>query len=163
MPDGLESIKSTKTAQKRRKNFKLYGPRSYEMGGDASYLQSVERNIGTQPSVLNGKRSGSSLNVAIPTKRVRTASRQRIISPFNVGSSGPIQAPNRTDASSGDNNSFQDEQSTLHGVSQIQNNMEAESVGDYEKQLQFDSMEVLNRPKKKKKPRHPVCRNLLEP
>ncbi|PWA77106.1 hypothetical protein CTI12_AA228190 [Artemisia annua] len=34
--------------------------------------------------------------------------------------------------------------------SQIPNNhMESESVGDYENQLQFGSMEVLNRPKKK--------------
>ncbi|XP_071726711.1 chromatin modification-related protein EAF1 B-like isoform X2 [Rutidosis leptorrhynchoides] len=155
MPGVLEGINSTKAAQKRRKNFKIYGPRSYEMGGDASYMQSVERATGTQPSLLNGKRSGSSINVSIPTKRVRTAPRQRIISPFNAGSSGQIQAPNRTDASSGDNISYQDEQSSLHGVSQIQNHMEAESMGDYEKQLQFDSMEVSNRPKKKKKVKHP--------
>ncbi|XP_071701548.1 chromatin modification-related protein EAF1 A-like isoform X2 [Rutidosis leptorrhynchoides] len=155
MPGVLEGIKSTKNSQKGRKNFKLYGPRPYDMGGDPSYMQSVERAIGTQPSVLNGKRSSSSLNVTIPTKRVRTASRQRIISPFNAGSSGQIHAPNRTDGSSGDNNSFQDEQSNIHVVSQIQNNMEAESMGEYEKQLQFDSMEVSNRPKKRKKEKHP--------
>ncbi|KAJ9548053.1 LOW QUALITY PROTEIN: hypothetical protein OSB04_020596 [Centaurea solstitialis] len=151
----LPGSKSTKNAQKRRKHFKIYGARSYEMGGDLPLMQSTERAVGAQPSVLSGKRPGNSLNVSIPTKRVRTASRQRIISPFNAGTSGCIQPPNRTDASSGDTNSFQDEQSTLHGGSQIPNNMEAESVGDYEKQLQFDSMEVSNRPKKKKKAKHP--------
>ncbi|CAH1431916.1 unnamed protein product [Lactuca virosa] len=147
VPGGFEGHKSSKAAQKRRKNFKIYGGRSYEMGGDVSFMQTG----GTQPSILSGKRPATSLNVSIPTKRVRTASRQRIISPFHAGTSGSVQAPHRTDASSGDTNSFQDEQSSLHGGSQIPNNMEAESVGDYEKQLQFDSMEVSNRPKKKKK------------
>ncbi|KAI3782887.1 hypothetical protein L2E82_12945 [Cichorium intybus] len=147
LPGGFEGHKATKAAQKRRKNFKIYGGRSYEMGGDVSFMQTG----GTQPSVLSGKRPATSLNVSIPTKRMRTASRQRIISPFHAGTSGCVQPPHRTDASSGDTNSFQDEQSSLHGGSQIPNNMEAESVGDYEKQLQFDSMEVSNRPKKKKK------------
>ncbi|KAI7748261.1 hypothetical protein M8C21_000375 [Ambrosia artemisiifolia] len=156
LPGGFEGSKSTKNAQKRRKNFKLYGPRSYEMGADVSFMPSVEKNVANQPSVLSGKRSGNSLNVPVPTKRVRTASRQRIISSFNAGISGHIQALNRTDASSADTNSFHDEQSTLHGVpgAQMPNNMEAESAGDYEKQLQFDSMEVSNRPKKKKKEKH---------
>ncbi|KAJ0796589.1 putative transcription factor MYB-HB-like family [Helianthus annuus] len=156
---GFEGSKSIKNAQKRRKNFKLYGPRSYEMGADMSFMQSAERNVGNQPSVLSGKRSGSSLNVTVPTKRVRTgtASRQRIISSFNAGVSGHIQTLNRTDASSADTNSFHDEQSTFHGGPgpQIPNNMEAESAGDYEKQFKFDSMEVSNRPKKKKKEKHP--------
>ncbi|KAK9075980.1 hypothetical protein SSX86_004310 [Deinandra increscens subsp. villosa] len=147
---GFEGCKSTKTAQKRR-NFNLYGPRSYERGDDVPFMQSVERTVGKQPSVLSGKRSGSSLNVRIPTKRVRTASRQRIISPYNAGTSGHIIEPNRTDASSADTNSYQDEHSILHGGAQIPNNMEAESAGDY----QFDSMEVSNRPKKKKKEKHP--------
>ncbi|KAI3742045.1 hypothetical protein L1987_59724 [Smallanthus sonchifolius] len=156
LPGGFEGSKSTKTAQKSRKNFKLYGPISYEMGSDMSVMQSVERTVGNQPSVLSGKRSGSSLNVTIPTKRVRTASRQRIISSFNAGTSGHIQALNRTDASSADTNSFQDEQRTLYGGPgpQIPNSLEAESAGDYEKQSQFDSMEVSNRPKKKKKEKH---------
>ncbi|KAK1408562.1 hypothetical protein QVD17_40443 [Tagetes erecta] len=152
---GFEGSKSTKAAQKQRKHFNLYGPRSYATGDDASFMQSVERTVGNQPSVPSAKRSGSSLNVTIPTKRVRTASRQRIMSPYNAGTSGHIHAPNRTDASSADTNSFQDEHSILHGGALIPNNLEAESAGDYEKQLQFDSMEVSNRPKKKKKEKHP--------
>ncbi|KAL8191882.1 hypothetical protein R6Q57_028613 [Mikania cordata] len=156
MPGGFEGSKSTKSAQKKRKNFKLYGPRSYDLGAGASVMQSVERTVGNQPSVLIGKRPGSSLNATIPTKRVRTASRQRIISSFNAGASGHTHALNRTDASSADTNSFQDEQRTLHGGPgpQIPNNMEAESTGDYEKQLQLEPVEVSNRPKKKKKERH---------
>ncbi|KAJ0779613.1 putative transcription factor MYB-HB-like family [Helianthus annuus] len=145
-PGGFDGSKSTKAAQKQRTNFNSYGARSYAAGDDVSFMQSVERTV--------GKRYGSSLNVTIPTKRVRTASRQRIISPYNAGTSGHIHASNRTDASSADTNSFQDEHSILHGGAHIPNSLEAESAGDYEKQLQFDSMEVSNRPKKKKKDKH---------
>ncbi|KVH94229.1 HAS subgroup, partial [Cynara cardunculus var. scolymus] len=154
LPGVFEGSKSSKATKKRRKNFKFYGARSYEMGDDLPFMQPIEKNIGTQPSVLSGKRSGGSLNVPIPTKHVRTASRQRVVGPFNAGTSSYIQAPSRTDASSGDTNSFQDEQSTPHGGSHIPNYMEAESVGDYEKQLQFDSVEVSDRPRKKKKAKH---------
>ncbi|KAL8208417.1 hypothetical protein R6Q57_007829 [Mikania cordata] len=151
---GFEGRKPTKTAQKRRKNFNLYGSRSYAPGDDVPFMQSVERTVGYQPSVISGKRSGSSLNANIPTKRVRTAPRQRIISPYNTGSSGHIPALNKTDASSADTNSFQDEHSILQGGAHMLNNLEAESAGEYENQLQFDSMEVSNRPKKKKD-KHP--------
>ncbi|KAJ6680775.1 CHROMATIN MODIFICATION-RELATED PROTEIN EAF1 A-RELATED [Salix purpurea] len=58
---------------------------------------------------------------------MRTASRQRFISPFTAGITGVLpQAPMKTDASSGDTNSFQDDQSTLHGGSQIQKSVEVE-------------------------------------
>ena len=132
------------------------------MGDDLPFMQPIEKNIGIQPSVLSGNRSGGSLNVPIPTKHVRTASRQRVVGPFNAGTSGYIQTPNKTDASSGDTNSFQDEQSIPHGGSHVPNYMEAESVGDYEKQLQFDSVDVSDRPRKKKKAKHLVCQHLLE-
>lgn len=133
---------------------KGYSGRSYEMGADLSFTHCMENKVGTQQAALIGKRPSNSLNVSIPTKRVRTASRQRVLSPFSAGTSGCVQAPSRADASSGDTNSFQDDQSTLHGGSQIPNSLEAESVGDFEKQLQFDSAEVSNRPKKKKKAKH---------
>ncbi|CAH1416529.1 unnamed protein product [Lactuca virosa] len=86
----------------------------------------ISKDPPTQPSILSGKRPATSLNVSIPTKSVRTASRQRIISPFHAGTFGSVQAPHTIDASSGDTNSFQDEQSSLHGGSQIPNNMEVE-------------------------------------
>ncbi|KAI3787897.1 hypothetical protein L2E82_00395 [Cichorium intybus] len=153
LPGAFEGSRLSKTTQKKRKHgphFRSYGARSYETGADLSFPQSLERNIGTQPSVLSGKRPASSINISIPTKRVRTASRPRFTGTSGYNNNNN-QAPNRTDASSGDTNSFQDEQSSLHGGYQLPNNMEAESVGDYEKQLHFDMTEVSNRPKKKKK------------
>ncbi|CAI9288354.1 unnamed protein product [Lactuca saligna] len=116
LPGAFEGSRMSKPTQKKRKQsqpFKSYVGRPYETGADLSFPQSLDRNIGTQPSVISGKRPATSINVSIPTKR--------------------------------------DEQSSLHGGYQIPNNMEAESVGDYEKQLHFDMTEVSNRPKKKKK------------
>nr|XP_016447649.1 PREDICTED: chromatin modification-related protein EAF1 A-like [Nicotiana tabacum] len=102
--------------------------------------------------MLLGKRPASNVNVSIPTKRVRTASRQRVLSPFGASTAGCVQFPTKTDASSGDSGSFQDDHSTLHGGSHM-NSLEVESVGDYEKHLLFDSAEV-SKPKKKKKAKH---------
>ncbi|KAA8543485.1 hypothetical protein F0562_021020 [Nyssa sinensis] len=156
LPGAFEGSRSSKFAQKKRKNsIKSYTARSYELGADLPYMQCMENKVGTQQAVLMGKRPANSLNVgSIPTKRVRTASRQRLLSPFSAGTSGCVQAPNKTDASSGDTNSFQDDQSTLHGGSHIPNSLEVESVGDFEKQLPFDSAEVSTKPKKKKKAKH---------
>lgn len=154
LPGAFEGSRMSKPTQKKRKQnqpFKSYVGRPYETGADLSFPQPLERNIGTQPSVISGKRPATSINVSIPTKRVRTASRPRFTGASGYNNNNNNQAPNRTDASSGDTNSFQDEQSSLHGGYQIPNNMEAESVGDYEKQLHFDMTEVSNRPKKKKK------------
>ncbi|GAV70699.1 HSA domain-containing protein/Myb_DNA-bind_6 domain-containing protein [Cephalotus follicularis] len=153
LPGAFEGTKSSKSSQKKRKNLmKSYTPRSYELGADLPYGQCTN---GSQQSVLIGKRPANSLNVgSIPTKRVRTAYRQRVVSPFNAGAAGGVQAPVKTDASSGDTNSFQDDQSTLHGGSQIQKSVEVESVGDFEKQSQYDFAETSAKPKKKKKPKH---------
>ncbi|KAL8215078.1 hypothetical protein R6Q57_004527 [Mikania cordata] len=150
LPGAFGGSRSSYHAQKKKKHIRSYGERSYDSGRSLPVMQSHERAIGAQPSILSGKRPTSNVNVSIPTKRVRTASRSR----FN-GPTGFIQPPNRHDASSGDNNSFQDEQSSLHGGSYIPNSMEVESVGEYEKQLNFDLTEVSDRPKKKKKIKHP--------
>ncbi|KAI3829832.1 hypothetical protein L1987_03960 [Smallanthus sonchifolius] len=150
LPGALGGNRSSKPAQKKKKHFRSYGQRSYDTGRGSPFMQSHERAIEPQPSVLSGKRPTSTINVSIPTKRVRTASRPRF-----TGPTGFIQAPNRPDVSSGDNNSFQDEQSSLYGGSHTPYNMEVESVGEYEKQLNFDPTEVSNRPKKKKKIKHP--------
>ncbi|KAA8550625.1 hypothetical protein F0562_002309 [Nyssa sinensis] len=155
LPRAFECNKSLKFAQKKRKKLTKSGAaRSYEPGAD-SFMQCLENKVGTQQSVLMGKRPANNLHVgSIPTKRVRTASRQRVLSPFSAGISGCVQLPNKTDASSGDTNSFQDDQSTLHGGSQIPNSLEVESVGNFERQLPFDSAEVSRKPKKKKKAKH---------
>lgn len=104
------------------------------------YGQCMENKMGTHHSIL-GKRPSNNLNVgSIPIKRVRTASRQRVIS-------GNVHAPNKNDASSGDTNSYQDDQ---------RKNFEVDSVVDFEKQLPFDCGEVSTKPKKKKKAKHLV-------
>ncbi|CAI9287079.1 unnamed protein product [Lactuca saligna] len=65
LPGGFEGHKSSQAAQKRRKNFKIYGGRSYEMGGDVLFMQAG----GTQPSILSGKRPTTSLNVSINSNK----------------------------------------------------------------------------------------------
>ncbi|KAL4321711.1 chromatin modification-related protein EAF1 B isoform X1 [Arachis hypogaea] len=135
-----------KSLQKRHKNrIKSYTNRSSEVGADLPYARYT---TGTQPSTLFGKRPGSLHVGPIPIKRMRTASRQRVVSPFS-GVSGTAQAQAKTDASSGDTSSFQDEQSTLHG-SQIQKSVEVESAGEFEKPLPFDCAETSVKTKKKK-------------
>lgn len=151
---GFEGSKSSKSAHKKRKNsVKSYTVRSYEVGSDYGHCATS-----TQQSMLLGKRP-SSLNVgpAMP-KRMRTASRQRVLSPFGAAATGSAQLQVKTDASSGDTNSFQDDQSTLHGGSQFHKSVEVESVGDFDKQLPYDCAET-TKPKKKKKAKNLVCRN----
>ncbi|KAG4120452.1 hypothetical protein ERO13_D11G144700v2 [Gossypium hirsutum] len=153
LPGAFEGRKSSKLNKKKRKNpMKSYPARPYEMDADLPYGSCA------QQSVLIGKRPGSSLNVGpIPTKRVRTGSRHRVISPFgSAAAAGGLQAPMKTDASSGDTNSFQDDQSTLHGGFPMQKSNEVESIGDFERQLPYDCAETPTKPKKKKK-----AKNLL--
>ncbi|KAL8546567.1 hypothetical protein ACS0TY_006337 [Phlomoides rotata] len=155
MSVAFDDSKSSRYGQKKHKHLTYaYGARSYEMGSDLLPIQCVDNKVVTPQSGLLAKRPGSDLNVSIPTKRVRTATR-RVISPFGAGASACIQVPNKTDASSCDTNSFQDDQSTLRGGLLVQNNVEVESAGEFEKQLPFDSAEVSTRPKKKKKAKHP--------
>ncbi|XP_057480432.1 chromatin modification-related protein EAF1 B-like isoform X1 [Actinidia eriantha] len=152
LPRGFEGSNPLKFSQKKRKNLKKsYAAKSYDVGTDSSYMPCMENKVGTQPSLLLGKQLANSLNVGpIPTKRMRTASRQRILGP-GAGTSGGVQGPIKTDASSGDTNSFQDDHGILHG-SQIPN-FEVDSVSGFEKQLPLDSAEV-SKPKKKKKAKH---------
>lgn len=155
LPGVYEGSRLSKSGQKKHKNrIKSYTHRSNEVGTDLPYLH---YQTGTQPSSLFGKRPAS-LNVGtIPTKRMRTASRQRVVSPFAVGT-GTIHAQAKIDAaSSGDTNSFQDDQSTLNVGSQLQKSMEVESVGDFEKQLPYDCGETSVKTKKKKS-KNPVMK-----
>ncbi|GMJ09005.1 hypothetical protein like AT3G24880 [Hibiscus trionum] len=148
LPGAFEGRKSSKLNKEKRKNpMKSYPSRPYETGADLPYGNCA------QQSILIGKRPGSSLNVgSIPTKRVRTGSRQRVLSPFSsAAAAGGLQAPTKTDASSGDTNSLQDDQSTLQGGFQIQKSTEVESTGDFERQLPYDYAETPTKPKKKKK------------
>ncbi|XP_028214142.1 chromatin modification-related protein EAF1 B-like isoform X3 [Glycine soja] len=147
LPGVYEASRSSKSFQKKHKNrIKSYSHKSSEIGTDLPY---GHYSTGAQPSVLFGKRPAS-LNVGtIPTKRMRTASRQRVASPFAV-ISGTAQAQAKTDASSGDTNSFQDDQSALNVGSLIQKSLEVESVRDFEKQVPYDCGETSVKTKKKK-------------
>lgn len=147
MPGVYEGSRSSKSFQKKHKNrIKSYSHKSSEIGTDLPY---GHYSTGAQPSVLFGRRPAS-LNVgSIPTKRMRTASRQRVVSPFAV-ISGTVQAHAKTDASSGDTNSFQDDQSALNVGSLIQKSLEVESVRDFEKQVPYDCGETSVKTKKKK-------------
>ncbi|KAF3435970.1 hypothetical protein FNV43_RR23062 [Rhamnella rubrinervis] len=149
---GFEGSKSSKSVQKKRKHsVKSYTVKSFEPGSDLPYGHCTTT---IQQPMLLGKRPGS-LNVgpAMP-KRMRTASRQRVLSPFGPAATGSAHVQMKTDASSGDTNSFQDDQSTLNGGSQFQKSVEVESVGDFDKQLPYDCAETSMKPKKKKKAKH---------
>ncbi|XP_042975984.1 chromatin modification-related protein EAF1 B-like isoform X1 [Carya illinoinensis] len=152
LPGAFEGSNSSKFSQKKRKKFESYTSRSYEVGADLPFGQC---STGNQQSMLIGKRPASLHLGSIPTKRMRTATRQRVVSPFSARATGTVQAQVKTDASSGDTNSCQDDQSTLHGGYQIQKSAEVESVGDFEKHLPYDFAETSSmRPKKKKKAKH---------
>ena len=145
----------SKSAQRKRKNLKSYTSRPSDPGTDLPY---VHYSTGTQSSMIFGKRPAS-LNVgSIPTKRMRTASRHRVVSPFTV-STGTLQTQAKTDASSGDTNSCPDDHSNLHVGALIQKSMEVESVRDFEKQLSYDCAETSIKTKKRKKSKNLVIIN----
>ncbi|XP_019092296.1 PREDICTED: chromatin modification-related protein EAF1 B-like [Camelina sativa] len=150
LPKAFESNKSFNTSHKKRKNLmKSHSARSYDLGDDLPYVNYTD---GSNSSSLMAKRPASNNNIgSVPTRRVRTASRQRIASPFGCATGGNLSVPSKTDASSGDTSSFQDEQSSLHGISAVQKGTEVESSGNFEKQFPYDMAETSGKPKKKKK------------
>ncbi|KAE8685067.1 Helicase/SANT-associated, putative isoform 2 [Hibiscus syriacus] len=148
LPGAFEGRQSSKLNQNKLKNpMKSYPARHYKMADDLPYGNCA------QSSMVMGKRPGNNLNGgAIPTKRVCTGSRQSVLSPFgSATAAGSLQVPTQNDASSGDTNSFQDDQSTLHGGLRTQNSLEVESIGDFERQLPYDCAGTPTKPKKKKK------------
>ncbi|KAK9129379.1 hypothetical protein Sjap_009866 [Stephania japonica] len=161
---GFDGRKSSKHMHKKRKDLQNSYGRSYEVAADFpyGYERFNDYKVGNQPSSLIGKRPNN-LNVGpIPTKRVRTAAaRQRVLCPFSSGAVGGVPMASKTDASSGDTSSFQDDQSTIVGGNQIRKNMEVESTGEFERQTPFDGSEVSMKPKKKKKPKHILYKNRL--
>lgn len=133
--------------------------RPYEIGTNMPYEPCLESKSGNQPLLPNGKRPTSFL--AIPPKRIRTAARQRVVSPFFAGASGPTQVTSKTDASSGDTSSYQDDQSSLHGPWR---NTDFESTVDSDRQLPYDASEVcakVNKKKKLKKPGYKIAQNAV--
>ncbi|KXG22683.1 chromatin modification-related protein EAF1 B isoform X1 [Sorghum bicolor] len=123
--------------------------RPYQIGTYVPYEPCMESKSRNQPLLSNGKRPTSFL--AIPPKRTRTAARQRVVSPFHAGASGPPQVTNKTDVSSGDTNSYQEDQSSLHGGSLPWRNTDFESTVDSDRQLPYDAGEMCTKDIKKKK------------
>ncbi|KAK6145110.1 hypothetical protein DH2020_021930 [Rehmannia glutinosa] len=124
MSMAFEDSKSSRFGQKKQKHLiHAYGVRSYEASSDIVHMQGAENKVVHQSALL-AKRPGTS---------------------------GCVLVPSKTDASSGDTDSFQDDQSTLRGGSLIPYSLEVESVGDFEKQLPIDSAEISTKHKKKKK------------
>ncbi|CAM0881456.1 unnamed protein product [Alopecurus aequalis] len=147
---GLASKSGHKKKQQMHQRMNVTRP--YDNGVDPPYDPCLENKIGNQPFLSNGKRPPDFLS--IPTKRIRTAARQRVASPFSAGVAGTPQFTSKTDASSGDTNSCQDDQSSLHGVFFPRKNADIESTVDFDRQLMYDGIEV-SKSKKKKKSKHP--------
>ncbi|CAN7012010.1 hypothetical protein IGI04_012289 [Brassica rapa subsp. trilocularis] len=147
LPRAFECSKSFNLSHKKRKNLmKSHSARSYDLGADY-----VNYTGGSNSSNLMAKRPGSNINAGSVPTRVRTASRPRIVGSFGYATAGSLPVPSKTDASSGDTSSFQDEQSSLPGGSAFQKGTEVESSGTFEKQLPYDMAETSGKPKKKKK------------
>ncbi|KAF6177065.1 hypothetical protein GIB67_015940 [Kingdonia uniflora] len=145
-PRTFKGSNPSKFSQKNRKKLpKSYGARSCEPG-----IVMENRLMGKRPLNLSG---------SIPTKRIRTAISQRVASPFSSGVIGGVHLLCKTDVSSGDTSSFQDDLSSVHGGSQTRKAAEIESTGEFRKQLPFDYTDVSMKPKKKKKSKHLVYTN----
>ncbi|XP_062180648.1 chromatin modification-related protein EAF1 B-like isoform X2 [Phragmites australis] len=132
---------------------RISSARPYEIGTNVPYGSCLESKSGNRPLLSNGKRPTSFLT--IPAKRIRTAARQRVVSPFHAGASGPPEVTSKTDVSSGDTNSYQDDQSSLHGGSLPWRNSDFESTVDFDRQLPYDAGEVCTKANKKKKLKKP--------
>uniref|UniRef100_A0ACD5VRC9 Uncharacterized protein n=1 Tax=Avena sativa TaxID=4498 RepID=A0ACD5VRC9_AVESA len=153
LPRTYDGGLTSKSGHKKKQHQRMNDTRSYDNGVDPPYDPFLESKTGNQPFLSNGKRPPDFLS--IPTKRVRTAARQRVASPFSAGVAGTPQFTSKTDASSGDTNSCQDDQSLLHGGFFPRKNAEIESSVDFDKQLIYDGSEVSTKSKKRKKHKHP--------
>ncbi|KAL6881980.1 hypothetical protein ACP4OV_011452 [Aristida adscensionis] len=155
VPGTSDSGLASKFSHKKKHplHLRMNGARPYETGADLPYEPFSESKSGNQQVLSNGKRTIDFLS--IPIKRIRTAARQRVVSPFPSGVAGTPQFTSKTDASSGDTNSCQDDQSSLHGGSFTRKNADIESTVDFDRQLLYDGSEVSTKSKKKKHPKHP--------
>uniref|UniRef100_A0A7N0U951 Uncharacterized protein n=1 Tax=Kalanchoe fedtschenkoi TaxID=63787 RepID=A0A7N0U951_KALFE len=149
LPGTVEWSQASKFPYKKQKGLKrTYTSGSYELGAGLAYRSHTS---GTLNSVLMIKRPASRNVVSIPIKRMRTAPRQRVLGSSSGVGAVNMLALNKTDVSSGDTSSYQDDQSHLHGASQIQRSLEVESPVEFEKYLPIDSGEISTKHKKKKK------------
>jgi hypothetical protein len=145
-PEAYEGGYISKRYHKKKHQMyqRISGARQYEIGIDVPYEPCLESKSWNRTS--NGKRSSF---LVVPAKRSRTAARQQVVSLFPASVTA---APHvKTDASSGDTNSLQDDESSLHGGSMQWRNMDYESTVDFDRQLPYNSSEVSTKANKKKK------------
>ncbi|GAA0143885.1 chromatin/chromatin-binding, or -regulatory protein [Lithospermum erythrorhizon] len=139
--------RSSKFAQKKRRIMIGYDIEPQNVGTDLMHTQFFENKHVVKQSDLVGKRPASNLNVSIPTKRVRTASRQRVLSPYTAGTFGCVPLPIKAEALNADTSCFHED---LDGQPIMPNGLEVEPGGDFVKSFPLDSTEV-HMPKMKKK------------
>ncbi|URD79467.1 HSA [Musa troglodytarum] len=154
LPGTFEGGLSSKLSHKKQKHMRQKSTvtRLNEGGTHLSHEPHLEIKSGNQPFILNGKRTLNTFSLgSIPTKRVKRATRQRVVSPYPCGVNGPLQVTTKTDVSSEDTSSFQDDQDSLHGGYMHRKNLGVGSTMDFEKQLQYDGNEISSTSKKKKK------------
>lgn len=120
----------------------------------------AETNNGIPLPVSTGKRALPSANLnmgPIPTKRIRSstiAARQRAAGSLSGGTTGASGLANKTDVSSGDTSSLQEDFNTLSGGSQPPKGMDVEPTGACGNYWLFDAADVSVKTKKKKKSKH---------
>ncbi|CAN6448953.1 unnamed protein product [Victoria cruziana] len=138
-PGAFEGRKPSKFTSKKIKNFsKSHFSRAHEAKPVPSmaFGNCTDARFETLQAPIMGKRESSSLNVgSIPTKRIRTAARQRVVSP-SAGAVGGMHVANKNDVSSGDTCSFQDELSSLQS-SEYEQRWQSDQVIQNEQKDQF--------------------------
>ncbi|CAM8973554.1 unnamed protein product [Rhodiola kirilowii] len=147
--DGEEIVKENGYDEDEGESSTQYLPGTVEWSKASKFPHKKQK--GAQKPALMVKRPASQNVVSIPTKRMRTASRQRVLGSSIGVDAVNMLAMNKADTSSGDTNPYQDDQRSLHGGSQIQRSLEMESSADFGKFFPVDSGEISTKHKKKKK------------
>eukprot|EP01018_Ginkgo_biloba_P025815 Gb_03424 [translate_table: standard] len=167
LPGAFEGSKATKIARKKRKSIiKASMPKTYVgriPAGESHGLylgNNAETNASIPSPLTTGKRtlpSGNSNVGVIPTKRIRSstvAARQRAAGSLSAGTTSALALATKTDASSGDTSSLQEEFNTFVGGSQPRKNIDIDPSRAYGKHFHFDGADVSVKYKKKKKSKH---------
>eukprot|EP00252_Welwitschia_mirabilis_P004098 TRINITY_DN1429_c0_g1_i1.p1 TRINITY_DN1429_c0_g1~~TRINITY_DN1429_c0_g1_i1.p1 ORF type:complete len:1421 (+),score=348.96 TRINITY_DN1429_c0_g1_i1:323-4264(+) len=165
LPVTLDGSKGAKARKKRKSLMKASMPKTYagRISGESYEVflgNKMEANSFTPSSTTNGKRvlPSGNLNIAtIPTKRIRSstvAARQRVGGTFSGGIAGGSSIANRTDVSSGDTSSLQEDLNTMSGGSQHLKGIDMDPSVACGKHWIFDGDEMSVKTKKKKKAKH---------
>lgn len=166
LPGAFEGSKASKSRKRRKSIMKASMPKTY--GGrfppGESHVVHVgnkaETNNGIPLTVSTGKRALSSANPnigSIPTKRIRSstvAARQRAAGSLSGGTTGASGLANKTDVSSGDTSSLQEDFNTFSGGSQPSKGIDVESTGACGNHWLFDTADGSVMRKRKKKSKH---------